>query len=274
MASLSTAYTATTGLEFLPPPPPGFLRAVLLALVAHLVLGVALTFGVSWRHSAEPVTFDAELWAQVPQQAAPPPVEVLPPMPVVKPELVARKEEPPPAVEPHIVTEREKKRLAEEKLREKQAQDAAKLVQKKAEALKQKEQQERQLDRQQEMQRQENIKRMAGLANASQAGNGPTTSAGTTAQSSGPSASYGGRIRARVKPNIVFTEDIAGNPQAIVEVRTAPDGTIVGRKLVKTSGVPAWDEAVLKAIDKTEVLPKDIDGRVPPSLEIAFRPKD
>ena len=34
------------------------------------------------------------------------------------------------------------------------------------------------------------------------------------------------------------------------------------------------DEAVLRAIDKTEVLPRDTDGRVPPSLEISFRPRD
>jgi colicin import membrane protein len=121
-----------------------------------------------------------------------------------------------------------------------------------------------------EAQRQENMKRMAGLAGAT----GATTSAGTALQASGPSASYGGRIRARVKPNIVFTEDIAGNPTAEVEVRTSPDGTIIGRKLLKTSGVPAWDEAVLKAIDKTEVLPRDVDGRVPPTLVISFRPKD
>ena len=121
-----------------------------------------------------------------------------------------------------------------------------------------------------EAQRQENIKRMAGLAGAT----GSATSTGTALQAAGPSASYPGRIRARVKPNIVFTEDIATNPTAEVEVRTAPDGTIVSRKLIKSSGVTAWDEAVLKAIDKTETLPRDVDGRVPPSLVITFRPKD
>ena len=57
-------------------------------------------------------------------------------------------------------------------------------------------------------------------------------------------------------------------------LKVAPDGTIIGRRLLKSSGVPAWDEAVLRAIDKTEVLPRDTDGRVPPSLEISFRPRD
>jgi colicin import membrane protein len=44
---------------------------------------------------------------------------------------------------------------------------------------------------------------------------------------------YGNDVRARVKPNIVFTDDVPGNPVAEVEVRAAPDGTIVGRKVVK-----------------------------------------
>ena len=36
----------------------------------------------------------------------------------------------------------------------------------------------------------------------------------------------------------------------------------------------AWDDAVLRALDKTETLPRDVDGRVPPSLTIGFRPQD
>ena len=32
--------------------------------------------------------------------------------------------------------------------------------------------------------------------------------------------------------------------------------------------------AVLRAIDKTEVLPRDVDGRVPSSMTIDFRPYD
>ena len=33
------------------------------------------------------------------------------------------------------------------------------------------------------------------------------------------------------------------------------------------------DEAVLRALDKTEVLPRDVDGRVPPVMELTFNPK-
>jgi colicin import membrane protein len=57
-------------------------------------------------------------------------------------------------------------------------------------------------------------------------------------------------------------------------VRVAPDGTIQSRKILLSSGNKAWDEAVLRAIDKTEILPKDTDGRVPPVIVLGFRPLD
>jgi len=121
-----------------------------------------------------------------------------------------------------------------------------------------------------EAMRQENMRRMAGMAGAT----GDENATGTAQRSAGPSDSYGGRIRGRIKPNITFTEDIASNAPAEVEVRCAPDGTIVGKKLIKSSGNAAWDNAVLKAIDKTEILPRDIDGRIHSPLVISFRPKD
>ncbi len=104
-------------------------------------------------------------------------------------------------------------------------------------------------------------------------GTGRPEDTGTAARAAGPSESYAGRIRARVRPNIVFSDDVPGNPTAEVEVRLAPDGTITSRRLTKSSGIGSWDEAVLRALDKTEVLPRDIDGRVHTPLIIQFRPK-
>jgi colicin import membrane protein len=119
--------------------------------------------------------------------------------------------------------------------------------------------------------RKENMKRMAGLAGAS----GSENATGTAMKASGPSDSYGGRIRARIKPNITFDpSSVSGNPAAEVEVRCAPDGTIVSKKLIKSSGNAAWDTAVLKAIDKTEILPRDTDGRVHSPLLLVFKPND
>ena len=123
---------------------------------------------------------------------------------------------------------------------------------------------------QQEAIRSANLKRLQGLAGAT----GAATDTGTAARSSGPSASYAGRVMARIKPNLVFGDTPDGNPMATVEVRLAPDGTIVAKRLVKSSGVKAWDEAVLRAIERTEILPRDIDGRVPPPFQIDFRLRD
>lgn len=121
-----------------------------------------------------------------------------------------------------------------------------------------------------EARRQEALRRMQGLAGAS----GGETATGNAKQDSGPSGSYGGKVSAAVKPNIVYPDAVVGNPRAVVQVRAAPDGTIVGKKLVQSSGNKTWDDAVLRALDKTETLPRDIDGRVPSSLEIGFRPQD
>jgi colicin import membrane protein len=118
--------------------------------------------------------------------------------------------------------------------------------------------------------RENNLKRMQGLAGAT----GGATDTGNAARSSGPSASYAGRIMARIKPNILFSDGVDGNPMATVEVKLAADGTIVGKRLVKSSGVKSWDDAVLRAIERTEVLPRDIDGRVPPPFQIDFRLRD
>ena len=48
----------------------------------------------------------------------------------------------------------------------------------------------------------------------------------------------------------------------------------MGVKVVRSSGFKSWDDAVVKALTKTETLPRDTDGRVPATLVISFRPKD
>jgi colicin import membrane protein len=326
-------HAATDRLEFAPPPTPGLLRALGLAVLAHFFLLAALTWGVHWKREAVTVTAEAELWSAVPQLAAPKLVEVPPeppetpkppvakPIPIPKPPTPAA----PPQVQPKlpdadIALEREKLRLKKEKQQELQKQQELekkrletlrleKLKQEKLEKLKleksnqeklllekkrlqEKRDQDRKVaedkkkpdqdtkrkealqDQQDakkvEAQRQKNIADM--IKNAG--GTGASDSKGTGKQSSGPSASYAGKLQASIKPNIVFVDDIAGNPKAEVEVRTSSDGTIISRKLIKSSGEKSWDEAVLRAIDKTGKIPRDVDGRVPSSLIIDFRPKD
>ena len=88
------------------------------------------------------------------------------------------------------------------------------------------------------------------------------------------SAAYAGRLRARIRPNIKFSDDISINTGAEVELRAEPDGRISSSKLIKSSGSKAWDDAVLKAIEDTATLPRDQDGKVPPLLLITFKPRE
>ncbi|MEY3779378.1 MAG: hypothetical protein RL103_1586 [Pseudomonadota bacterium] len=296
---------ATVYNEFAPPPVGGFGRSLSFALFMHLLLLAALTWGIQWKTEPNTLSASAELWSALPAEAAPAAVEPepTPPEPVQK---VAPKPEPKPAPAPpkvNAAAEREaadialKKEKEKKKLEEKKAADLEKKKlekekldkekekakelekKKKEEALKKEEaaakaKEEAKKAAAEEKRaaalRSENLKRMQGMAGAT----GDENAKGNALKASGPSASYAGRIRARIKPNITFMDDVTGNPKAEVEVKTSPDGTILSRKLLSSSGNKAWDEAVLKAIDKTAVLPRDEDGRVPPVLEISFRPKD
>jgi colicin import membrane protein len=275
-------------LAFTPPPEPAAIRGFVLAVIAHLLLVIALSLGINWDKDTPAVAVEAELWSAVPQQAAPPPAP--PPPRVVQAPPVVQAPAPPVTKEPDIALEREKKRKEQEAKRRQEEEQQRKLEeqqQRKLEAQRRKleeqqrladerklreeqakkEKQKKELDAKKlEQQRKETLARLM-----AEAGTGAPTSRGTAAKASGPSDSYAGRIRARVKPNIVFSDDVPGNPSADVEVNMAPDGTIVSRKVTKSSGVKSWDEAVLRALDKTEVLPRDIDGRVHTPLIIEFK---
>jgi colicin import membrane protein len=160
----------------------------------------------------------------------------------------------------------EKKELDKKKAAEKAKANEKKRLQEQAQKAKQDKADQARAD----AMRQENLQRMQGMAGAS----GGPNATGTTLKSSGPSASYAGRLVGRIKPNITYPGEVIGNPRAEVEVRVAPDGTIISRRIVLSSGNKAWDDAVLRAIDKTEILPKDTDGRVPPLIVLGFRPLD
>jgi colicin import membrane protein len=277
---------------FAPRPPPGMGPGLVLALIAHALLIVALAWSVNW-HASEPEGVVAELWSATPQVAAPraAPPEPLPPKiePKIEPKPEPVRPPPRPAVaeparpDPQIAIER----AAREKAQREEARKAELARERDRELARERERERLAAEREKKQQlaekaRQEEIRaaatreatREANLRRAmAQAGNSDDPAAtGTAARTSGPSAGYAGRIKARIKPNIVLTGNVTGNPLASVEVRLAPDGTIVGRRLIKSSGSPVWDETVLRAIDKTEVLPRDVDGRVPSSMTIEFKP--
>ena len=257
---------------FMPRAPRGMGSGLALALGVHVLLVVALAFSVNWRTSS-PAVAEAELWGAVPQVAAPRAAEPEPPPPKplpqpVKPPPVERAEpEPPKVPDAQIAIEKAKRDEAKrEKLLEQQRELKEKedLAKKKKEAEQERKEQEVMLAA-----RERNLQRIIGQANAT----GAPDAKGAALESKSLSPSYAGRLKARVKPNIVFPDAIDGNPVAEVEVRCAPDGKIISRRLTKPSGVKGWDEAVLRAIDKTEQFPLD-EGRMPSPLTLVFSPRD
>lgn len=213
------------------------------------------------------------------------------------------KAEPPPRPDADIATERAEKRQAEaekkrqadeaQKTRELKTQAQAQAqAQRQAEATKQqqaeadratKAEQKRREEARELLadearlaeQREANLRRMMGQAGPnSTSGAGNPGSRGTAAQDAAPSAAYSGRLAALIRSNLVFTGNLPDNAVAEVEVRAAASGTVLARRLVKSSGHADWDEAVLRAIDRTGRLPRDTDGRVPPVIIIAFKPRD
>jgi colicin import membrane protein len=274
-----------------PQRPGGMGRGAMMALLVHAGLLIALAFGVSWR-SSEPAGTSAELWAAVPQAAAPAAVEPPPPPPMPKalPKVEVKPVEAPPppkeetrdaeiAIEKAKAAEKEKREEQErEKLErqkaEKQDREKADKLEREKEAKVEREKLEKEkraaaaeAERVAQL-RQQNLERMQGMAGAT----GAPQSTGTAQRDAGPSANYGGKVRARVQPNIVYTDTLPPGLRAEVELRAAPDGTITGRRLVKSSGNSGWDDAVLRAIDRTGDLPKDDNGKVPSPMTLIFTP--
>lgn len=290
--------TAPRHLEFAPPPTPGLLRALVLAILAHSVLLGILTVGVQWKREDVQQSIEAELWSAVPQEAAPPAPE---PVPEPEPPKLAQLEPktdlgPTPAeikAQSDIAIAKEKAKLKEEQIAlEKQELEKKKLAKQDQEKKVKLEQQKkdqadkaaREKDAAQRKQetkdaanlaktRDEQLKRFEKLAGSASA-SASNSANGTATISSGPSASYAGKIVASIRPHITYPENVSGNPRAEVEIRAAPSGTILSARITQSSGIKSWDEAVLRAIDKTETLPKDIDGTVQSLLVIGFRPKD
>lgn len=88
-----------------------------------------------------------------------------------------------------------------------------------------------------------------------------------------PSASYERRVKSRIIPSIYkdpMSARMGEEGSVTVELGMADDGEILNRKIINSSGFARIDNAVLKGIDQTQILPKDTDGRVPKKLVLTF----
>jgi colicin import membrane protein len=293
------------------PKEPGRWRAITLAALVHIALVAFLWIGIRWQ-SETPITVEAEVWSPEIREAAPPPQPTTEPepKPVVKETPKPEVKEPPvvkpepPVAKPDIALEQEKKRKAEEerlakqkaeeeklaklkkeeeeKLKKQKKEEEEKLAKKKAEEKLQKEAQAKKAADEKKRKeeeadekllakaRDEEMRRITGVAGTGGAGDAP--------KSQGPRGdpSYAQRVGAKIKSNINFNvaDDMAGNQAVEYEVQLLPDGSVGGMRKIKSSGVPGFDEAVRRAIEKAQPYPKDKSGAVPSSFIGIHRPKD
>lgn len=134
-------------LDLAPPPEPGGGRAVVLSVLAHLLLALALTWGVRWTTSTPQVSFNAEMWSSTVQEVAPaaseapppPPPPPPPPAPEAPPPAPPRPAPPRPPAPPVKPTEPTKADIAMEREKKRKLEDERKKV----EALKEKEKAEK-----------------------------------------------------------------------------------------------------------------------------------
>ena len=237
-------------------PEKGSGPAFALSILAHALLFIAIAFMVRWK--SEPVgTVSAELWSLPPPAAmqqpalptpAPPPpakVEPPPPEPPRKAEIVEEKKAP-PKVEP-------KKELPPKKEEPKKVDPQKKVETKTEPAVKAPD---------------PNTAIQRALAQANQGA--PAVASG------GLSNAYAARVQSCIRPHIIF--DVppgtrAGQYVARFEVMLLPTGEQTGApRLLKSSGLAAYDVAVERAIRRCDPFPLPKEGRVPSPLPLVFDP--
>ena len=251
----------------LPPANKAGKRAsIALAAAVHLLLAGFLFYGVRWQTKATDVV-EVELVRAVaepaPAVATPAPPVAVPPAPTFEPPPVPKPEPARPPPKPDIaIREKEKpkpppkaepKPLPPPKVEPKPRVDPFQV----------------QLKRETEQ-----LTQRKNLDNAAQELAQKQAAQANTARNKAV-ADYLGRIRGKIRGNIVVPPEIKGNPEAVFDVTQLPSGEIVTVRLKRSSGHAALDAAIERAILKSNPLPKpepaDLFSR---SLELRFRPLD
>lgn len=255
------------------PREPGPWRSLALAVAVHLVLLTFLWIGVRWQ-SETPVSIEAEVWDMHTRAAAPKELAAITLKTPTPPKTVIAE----PRENPDIALAQEKKRLAnlakadEQKKadnakREKEAEDKEKADKKELDNLnKAKEAAEKKA---RDKKHADELKRMLGQIGTGGSGDAP--------KSTGPrSDGYAAIIRNKIKSNITYggDTDAPGNPRTIFKIEQLPTGEIFSIRKIKSSGIPAFDNAVEKAIAKSSPLPKKKNGTVEREIEATFNLKE
>ncbi|MBL8476059.1 MAG: TonB C-terminal domain-containing protein [Methyloversatilis sp.] len=252
-------------------PEPGKWQSAVLAAGMHLLLGLFLFYSVRWQTS-KPAAVQVELISSMPTVEAPvrPPP---PPEPVVekRPEPVVEPPPPPPPPKPDIAFKEPPKPKPVPKVEPK---PEPKAVEKKPD-VKPPPDTRREIEAQDRM-----FKEAMARESAEQAKREASREADLIAQAAAEGArrnaanAWGDKISARIRSNIVLPPGATGNPEALVAIALLPDGSVVGEpRLKRSTGNPALDDAILRAIVKSSPLPKPDDPSVfVRNLDLVFRP--
>lgn len=278
---------------FLARPAAPRLAAAAMALGVHAVFVLLLVFGVSWQtRDAAPVMVD--VWTSLPPSVAvkppaptppppaprpkpepepePKPVRPLPPEPVVK--------TPPPPKAPDIALEQKKveaERLKKQQAAEEKARaEAAKAAQAKQLAEQKKREQLRQIEEDEQVRRMADEEAARAAQQASQAEARAVASRREAAVAS-VVGQFRDQISAKVRGNTRLPDNLVGNPEVRCLVRLLPTGEVQSVRVTRSSGNVAYDEAVVRAIEKSSPLPlpddRDARAQFVPELSFVHRPK-
>jgi colicin import membrane protein len=288
---LLTTMGAQTSLEKRQEPPVdhiGDKSGFIFSAAAHLALLGFFVLGLNWA-SKPPPAFEAVMWSEIQQkptmaqtQSKPEPVKTPKPEPKPQPKPVPPvSKAPEPVAKPDIKLPTKKIEKKQEKKPEPKPEPKPQPKPKpepkpepepkpkpapKPEPNKPKPEPKFDPDLAKKLREQE-LARITGGAPATK-----SQSAGTSRNQ----AQYADKIRQYVRSKIMFpgAQDLSGNPEAVFEVRQMPNGEIISVTQKKSSGVPAWDAAVERAIQRSSPLPRAEDGSVEAVLVVSFRPKD
>jgi len=283
MATMNPA--AANGVPYRVPPEPSRVPSIVMALVVHAGLLGFLWAGISWQNTA-PVSVEAEVWDMKVQQAAPqaPPEPVRPPPPAPTPKVVEPEVERPVAPKaPDIALERikeQKHKLLEKKLaEEKQLKEKQKEADEKAKELADKKAKDKADKQAKAALEAAEAKKLAKLRDdAMKRMESQLGGSGTAAHSTAPriDTGYAAAISAKIKGASKYAgdKDVPGNPRVQFKIEQLPTGEIISVKKIKPSGIPAFDDAVERAINNSSPLPKKKDGTVDRSIEVGFKLKE
>jgi colicin import membrane protein len=262
-----------------------------LALGMHLLFLVLLVAGVSWQQKRPDSAVFVELWSELPPtprpKAEPPPPE--PPRQAPRPEP---RPEPKPELKPlpkpdialneKLIKERKQKEEREkaEQERKQKEQKLAKENLEKERKLKEQKQIEEKKRKEKELAEEKRKKEIAEAERKEKEFQDALRKREQQAAESAAQAkldAYKRSVSEKIKRYIVLPPSIQGNPEAQFEVVQIPGGEILTVRLKRSSGNPAYDAAVERAIHKAQPLPPPPDpARFSEvrELELKFRPKE